>query len=204
MKKILALVISLTLIIALGVVLGRNSQNPDRYEPEPGETAWIQPPSMIDPTLDSYTEVNVGGVVVLMVEDAENWTVEIQDSSLLKFQPGGDQGTYETYPALEALAEGKTQVIAIDGSGKRFNFMVNIRAKGDQLWGPDSMTLALAEEVIGLTEEDAIKLIENKSGQIMYRIVKRDGESFPVTMDYRLDRINLEITEGTVTYAYVG
>ena len=66
------------------------------------------------------------------------------------------------------------------------------------------MVLALAEEVIGLTEEKAIELIENKSGMIMYRIVKRDGENFPVTMDYRLDRINLEITEGIVTYAYVG
>ena len=204
MKKILALVISLALIITLAVVLGRNSQNPNRYEPQPGDTAWVQPPSMIDPTLDSYTEVNVGGVVVLMVEDAENWTVEIQDSSLLEFQAGGDQGTYETYPALIALAEGRTEVIAINGAGERFNFMVNIRPKGDQLWGPDSMTLALAEEVIGLPEEEAIKLIGNKSGQIMYRIVKRDGESFPITMDYRLDRINLEITQGTVTYAYVG
>jgi hypothetical protein len=159
---------------------------------------------MIDPTIDSYTEVNVGGFVILMVDDSENWSVEIADPTLLKFQPGGDQGTYETYPGLEALAEGKTSVTAINGNGEKFDFVVNIKSKDSQLWGPDSMTLALAEEVIGLTEQEAIELIENKSGLIIYRVVKRDGENFPVTMDYRLDRINLEITQGTVTYAYVG
>lgn len=204
MKKILVGVVSLVVLIGLAFALtsGRDRQN--NYEPMPGDTAWVQPPSMIDPTLDSYTEVNVGSFVVLRVDDAENWSVEIEDPTLLMFQAGGDQGTYETYPALEALAEGKTKVIAINGSGEKFEFSVNIKPKDSQLWGPDSMTLALTEEVIGLTEEEAIELIENKSGQIVYRIVKRDGESFPVTMDYRLDRINLEITQGVVTYAYVG
>ena len=204
MKKILVGVIGLALLIGLAFALtsGRDRQN--NYEPMPGDTAWQQPPSMIDPTIDSYTEVNVGGFVVLMVDDSENWSVEIADTTLLKFQPGGDQGTYETYPGLEALAEGKTSVTAINGNGEKFDFVVNIKSKDSQLWGPDSMTLALAEEVIGLTEQEAIELIENKSGLIIYRVVKRDGENFPVTMDYRLDRINLEITQGTVTYAYVG
>ena len=204
MKKILVGVIGLALLIGLAFALtsGRDRQN--NYEPMPGDTAWQQPPSMIDPTIDSYTEVNVGGFVILMVDDSENWSVEIADPTLLKFQPGGDQGTYETYPGLEALAEGKTSVTAINGNGEKFNFVVNIKSKDSQLWGPDSMTLALAEEVIGLTEQEAIELIENKSGLIIYRVVKRDGENFPVTMDYRLDRINLEITQGTVTYAYVG
>jgi hypothetical protein len=204
MKKILAAVLALGLIVTLAVALGNSTRNTTNNEPQPGDTAWVQPPSMIDPTNETYTEVNVGNSVVLIVDNAETWTVEITDSSLLEFQPGGDQGTYETYPALIALAEGKTIVTAINTAGERFKFTVNIRAKNDQLWGPESMVLALAEEVIGLPEEKAIELIENKSGMIMYRIVKRDGENFPVTMDYRLDRINLEITEGIVTYAYVG
>ena len=204
MKKILVGVIGLALLIGLAFALTSGRDRRNNYEPMPGDTAWQQPPSMIDPTIDSYTEVNVGGFVVLMVDDSENWSVEIADPTLLKFQPGCDQGTYETYPGLEALAEGKTSVTAINGNGEKFDFVVNIKSKDSQLWGPDSMTLALAEEVIGLTEQEAIELIENKSGLIIYRVVKRDGENFPVTMDYRLDRINLEITQGTVTYAYVG
>lgn len=204
MKKIVAALIALGLLITLAVALGNSNQNNSTYDPQPGDTAWVQPPSMIDPTIDGYTEVNVGSFVVLMVEDAENWKVEITDPALLKFIQGGDQGTYETYPSLEALAEGKTEVIAINKNGERFKITVNVKAKNAQLWGPDSMTLALAEQVIGLSEQEAIQLIENKSGQISYRIVKRDGESFPVTMDYRLDRINLEITQDVVTYAYVG
>jgi hypothetical protein len=31
------------------------------------------------------------------------------------------------------------------------------------------------------------------------RVVKQDGESFPVTMDFRTDRINTQVEAGVVT-----
>ena len=55
-----------------------------------------------------------------------------------------------------------------------------------------------------MKETEAIDMIEKQGGQINYRIVKRDGESFPVTMDYRMDRINLEIENGVITNASIG
>lgn len=36
------------------------------------------------------------------------------------------------------------------------------------------------------------------------RVIERDGEQFPATMDYRPDRINLVVTDGSVTKATVG
>lgn len=59
-----------------------------------------------------------------------------------------------------------------------------------------------ANEVIGMTEADAIAKIETAG--FVYRIMERDGVNFMGTCDYRTDRVNLSITEGVVTHADVG
>ena len=70
---------------------------------------------------------------------------------------------------------------------------------------PSATTQAVAVEVIGMSEEDAIQTIEGiSSEQLTARVVRRDDENFAVTMDYRLDRINLEIDNGVVTKASIG
>lgn len=51
--------------------------------------------------------------------------------------------------------------------------------------------------LVGQTEEDAIKLLEAASSR--YRVVKRDGESFMVTMDFDPMRFNLIVENGIVT-----
>ncbi|WP_216641471.1 hypothetical protein [Rhodoluna limnophila] len=56
-------------------------------------------------------------------------------------------------------------------------------------------TLEFAKTLIGLEEQDAIRAIESRGYE--YRVVERDGESFPVTLDYRPTRINLSI-EGLI------
>jgi len=58
------------------------------------------------------------------------------------------------------------------------------------------------DRLVGMPEEDAIKLIETK--QLCARVVSRDGEVFVVTADFRSDRINLDIAEGLVTQAKLG
>lgn len=204
MKKIVAIVLGLSLVIGLGFVVGLSSKGSRYPEPIPTNSAWVMPPSMINPKNEKYTEVNVEGSVVLIVDDAENWTVEIVDKSLLEFIPGGDQGTYETYPGLTALAAGTSKVTAIAPDGTRYEFTVLIKEKGIPLWGPEALAAEIAAAVIGKTEQEAMEMINSKGGQITYRIVKRDDESFPVTMDYRMDRINLEIENGVITSASVG
>ncbi|MDZ7744587.1 MAG: hypothetical protein U5K77_02380 [Candidatus Saccharibacteria bacterium] len=55
---------------------------------------------------------------------------------------------------------------------------------------------------IGLSEEEAISRAEQDG--YTYRIVARDGERFPVTMDYNPSRVNFTIVDGIVTDAYLG
>jgi len=56
-----------------------------------------------------------------------------------------------------------------------------------------------------MTEEDAIQTIEGiSSEQLTARVVRRDDESYAVTQDYSLSRINLEIDNGIVTKIWIG
>jgi hypothetical protein len=55
---------------------------------------------------------------------------------------------------------------------------------------------------IGLSELEAIKVIESEG--FTARVVARDGESLPGTMDYRLDRVNISIENGVVVSAELG
>lgn len=52
------------------------------------------------------------------------------------------------------------------------------------------------EEYIGLTEADT--LAKAKKDNVAARVVERDGESLPVTMDFNYGRHNLHIKDGKV------
>jgi hypothetical protein len=70
---------------------------------------------------------------------------------------------------------------------------------------PSTTVIAVSQEVIGMTEEQAIQTIEGiSSEQLDFRVVRRDDESYPMTMDYRINRINLEIDDGLVTKTSIG
>ena len=78
-------------------------------------------------------------------------------------------------------------------------------SSSDMQFEPSETALGVAKEVIGKTESESISLIEGVSSEkLSARVVRRDDENYAVTMDYRLDRINLEIDGGLVTKAYVG
>lgn len=51
-----------------------------------------------------------------------------------------------------------------------------------------------------IKDEDTVKVLENSK----FRIVRRDKDNFIVTMDLRLDRLNLETDDGIITKAYIG
>ena len=67
---------------------------------------------------------------------------------------------------------------------------------------PTQATKDMAKRVIGMPEKDAIAAIEGIGNS--YRIARRDDETFALTMDYRPDRINLEIDRDIVTAANIG
>ena len=58
-----------------------------------------------------------------------------------------------------------------------------------------------APDYIGLDESEAAELAADQSLEV--REVGRDGECFPVTLDLRPDRINLEYADGVVVGAAV-
>lgn len=70
---------------------------------------------------------------------------------------------------------------------------------------PDFDTTAAAEvgnQIIGMSEAEALKIAE--SAGVSTRVGRRDGESFALTMDYRPDRLTLEIDRGIITGASIG
>ena len=63
----------------------------------------------------------------------------------------------------------------------------------------------LCKEVIGLSEQQAVETIESISSEkLTARITRRDDESYAVTEDYSVSRLNLEIDNGLVTKCTIG
>jgi hypothetical protein len=78
-------------------------------------------------------------------------------------------------------------------------------SSSDMQFEPSPTVIAVSQEVIGMTEELAIQTIEGiSSEQLTARVVRRDDESYAVTQDYSLSRINLEIDNGVVTKSSIG
>jgi len=67
---------------------------------------------------------------------------------------------------------------------------------------PDIAAAGAAEKVVGMREQDAVKTLGEQN--LAVRIVVRDGEQFPATMDYRSDRVNLTVKNDKVVEATVG
>ena len=56
---------------------------------------------------------------------------------------------------------------------------------------------ATHQDYIGLSKaEAAAKATE---ADLVWRVIKENGRSFPVTMDYRADRLNFVLVDGVVT-----
>jgi len=64
------------------------------------------------------------------------------------------------------------------------------------------ISVVRANTLIGMKEGEA----ESCAAQLewMYRIVSRDGEDFPATLDYRLDRVSVTIKNGLISRADIG
>ena len=58
------------------------------------------------------------------------------------------------------------------------------------------------QALVGLSEKDAIDEANSRGWDI--RVVARDGEEFPITMDYSRSRVNITVVEGAVTEVYIG
>ena len=64
------------------------------------------------------------------------------------------------------------------------------------------ISVARANTLIGMKEAEA----ESCAAQLdwIYRVVSRDGEDFPATLDYRLDRVSVTIKNGLISRVDIG
>jgi hypothetical protein len=67
----------------------------------------------------------------------------------------------------------------------------------------DAMSGMSSDDYVGLPEDEATVQAYNNGFDVV-RIISRDGNYFPVTRDYREDRINFNIEETLVVQASVG
>ena len=67
---------------------------------------------------------------------------------------------------------------------------------------PDADAPIDPEILVGMSEEQASAFLTAEG--IVYRVVQRDGESYPATKDYNPDRANLTIQSGVVTDVQFG
>ena len=61
----------------------------------------------------------------------------------------------------------------------------------------DLPTEESAEVLIDLSEDEAEAAAEERGWTV--RVTRRDGEDLPATMDFRDNRVNVEVTDGVVT-----
>ncbi len=73
--------------------------------------------------------------------------------------------------------------------------------------GMDEITpeqVTFAEDLVAQGVDEAAAALQIEEAGYTYRVVMIDGESLPMTMDYRLDRINLSLENGIVVDATWG
>ena len=58
-----------------------------------------------------------------------------------------------------------------------------------------------ADSYVGLEEDEALE--KASANNVPARVVERDGESLPVTMDFMPGRLNLSVKEGKVSHVRV-
>ena len=139
-----------------------------------------------------------------MVFGADGEAYLIPSYAFLAAEEGGYQERYYFMAVSEEFVQQSIEV---------YPASVGAVARGSVGWGspevavdPIDTDLAAAQSVadglVGLSESDASEVAEGKGLEV--RVVERDGEFLPATADYRTDRVNLTIVDGTVTAATIG
>lgn len=164
-----------------------------------GNVAEVLPPQFLD---DTSTEISLRLGEQAVVRVSSNLLFK-SVSSNLNYHEASDKGSYQTYPYIVALEEGVGSITftALD-SGLDYKIVILIGTVRNVDNSQATITElgkinAIRDMLIGLEEKKAFDLLAKNN--ITYRVVRKDGESFPQTMDYSEERLNLAIDNGLVT-----
>jgi hypothetical protein len=144
-------------------------------------------------------------------DDGGEWQVllvadEYLDADAADDGDGTEPGTEEPAPAPEPIPDPGTEpgtgggVSGEPGTGEPIDPGTAPGSAPDE---PDTGPAEeVARQVVGMGEADAIATIEAEG--FVHRVVRHDDEWYAVTDDWRTDRINLEVEDGTVVASSVG
>jgi heat shock protein HslJ len=126
-------------------------------------------------------------------------------ASTLMAGPDADMAAEAELLATLATVDGYTTVEA--GELYLFDGDMNVLTYSAAPVAEDPMTpsddaLEMTTEVLSMAEAEAQAAVEGAG--LTFRVVSRDGESFAVTDDYSITRINVVVVDGAVTEATIG
>jgi len=118
---------------------------------------------------------------------------------LSRFSETAKAGIYE----FSIKSKGKAGITVSTGSKEvRGEIYQPRQCPAAQATTPVEITNAQAATLIGMKKQSAISCIQSLGG--ITRVAQEDGQFFPLTKDYRTDRVDLFITKGVITKVSVG
>jgi len=143
----------------------------------------------------------------IIIADKLNIDDVIFDSSMLKFRPKTNNGSYITNPSFEAIKIGNSVLKILKDNNISVNIVISEQGDGysNEIIDINSgvrESQAIIAKIIDKNKEEAIRIIEDAN--ISFRVVSEDGLYYQVTMDYSPSRINLEIIADKVVNASLG
>lgn len=121
---------------------------------------------------------------------------------LSRLSAAGEVGTYTV--TIRAKRPGSV-VVAVGTREIRGDVLSVGKGQGQcplPLKPGSEIPISVANQFIGMTERSAVAC--SSANGWSSRTISRDGEEFPVTMDYRMDRLNFTIMSDRVTKVSVG
>ncbi|ARJ06079.1 hypothetical protein B5808_13255 [Cnuibacter physcomitrellae] len=134
-RPALRLAVAAALLLAASGGLAACSSSSSTPAPSPTSSASssagvVAPIIVAVSDVDGTTvEVPLGNALVLTsdTEPLADWTAEVSDPSVLRFEPGSSSGSAQFNPGFEALATGSTEVTMSNSStGTTVTFTVDV------------------------------------------------------------------------------
>lgn len=167
---------------------------------------------IIDRTPENRLATSKLPVVTITAPDGTKQVIKLNERSkfyepygktnylfLSRFSQTAKAGIYE----FSIKSKGKAGITVSTGSKEvRGEVYQPRQCPATQATTPVELSHAQAATLIGMTKQSAISCIQSLGG--ITRVAEEDGQFFPGTKDYRMDRVDLFITKGVITKVSVG
>ncbi len=167
---------------------------------------------IIDRAPENRLATNKLPVVTITAPDGTNQVIKLNERSkfyepygktnylfMSRFSQTAKAGIYE----FSIKSKGKAGITVSTGSKEvRGEIYQPRQCPAAQATTPVEITNAQAATLIGMKKQGAISCIQSLGG--ITRVAQEDDQFFPLTRDYRTDRVDLFITKGVITKVSVG